>query len=439
MGLANILMLLKMPYSSKEANEFTSELIRYLTMVSMDESVNMTIESGIVYEVYDQDTYLQANRRFFESEFKLVDFDVKGLKDKIIKHGIKNSCASSQAPTGTISFIADVSGGIEPVFALKFTRNIEKGSDENGNRIHETVTILDSTFESIIDEISANEKEKKEIIEYMNNHEGSVQGCPNISKQWQEIFKTSNELSVDDHLNIMEAVCKNISLSVSKTINLPESATVEDVSNAYIKAKDIQAIGVTVYRDKSLDAVLNTIKKKNPAKYQGITDGKVYHFVINKISYYIAAGFEEGQLNQIFAGLNHNEEGEIFIPKSVVDIEIKRNSSGNYTFIDKNTKKEYKMESSHTNPETESMTRLISKSLRYGMPVEEITQQLEKTKGSLNSFTKVILRFLKRYIKTANTEESYEPEKCPKCGTVLKKMEGCIKCIAPDCGFSKCG
>ena len=111
---------------------------------------------------YDYETFIDANKRFFNKD-KFMDIDLVELKNNIKKYGIYNSCFTSVAPTGTISFLADCSGGIEPVFGLVFTRKIEKE-----NREYEKVYLVDPIFEKYIDEHYLNNK--KEIYEYISNN-----------------------------------------------------------------------------------------------------------------------------------------------------------------------------------------------------------------------------------------------------------------------------
>ena len=143
MGLHSAMMKLKIPYNSKEAINFTKDISCYMTLCGMDESTLMAQEIG-GYPAFDKEIFFNANKRFFSRE-KCRNIDIEQLKKNIEKHGIRNSSITSVAPTGTISFIADVSQGVEPVFALAYERKIEKGNKE-----YEVVYITDKVFEEYL-------------------------------------------------------------------------------------------------------------------------------------------------------------------------------------------------------------------------------------------------------------------------------------------------
>lgn len=232
MGIAHALYLLGIPYNSQEGYDFIQKLSRTLTLASMWESVAIAKETGKSYPAFDWNTFVKANQRFFDIDPLLLD--------AISTYGIANSCNTTIAPTGSISFIANRSGGIEPVFALAFARRIEKL-----NREYDTVYITDPIFERYLN-ASFTESEKINILEKVAKANGSCQEVYEIPEHIRKIFVVASDISPMEHLEFLACAAPNISTSISKTINLPSTSTVEEVSDVYREAYKKGIIGVTV-------------------------------------------------------------------------------------------------------------------------------------------------------------------------------------------------
>ena len=256
MGLAHLFYILNIPYDSEEARVLTEKINRFMTTISMRKSMELAKEKGKTYEYYDYNVFMDANARFFDKD-KFEGIDLVELKNNIKKYGVYNSCFTSIAPTGTISYIADCSGGIEPVFGLVFTRKIEKE-----NKSYEKVYMVDPIFEAYIQKkylLDSEEPSPEKIVEiydYISEHAGSCQGCSLLTKQEQAIFKVAGDISPDWHLKILAAVANNVSLSVSKTINLPKDTSEKELAEVFLKAHNMGVIGVTVYRDTCREGIL---------------------------------------------------------------------------------------------------------------------------------------------------------------------------------------
>jgi len=139
MGLAHLYYKLNIAYNSKEALELTEKIYKYITIKGMKKSVDLAKKEGS-YPAFDHDIFMKANERFFKED-SFLDINIIKLKKDIKKYGIRNSCITSIAPTGSISTIVNTSGGIEPIFALTYKRKIEK---ENGT--YDIMYITDSVF-----------------------------------------------------------------------------------------------------------------------------------------------------------------------------------------------------------------------------------------------------------------------------------------------------
>ncbi|MBI4040079.1 adenosylcobalamin-dependent ribonucleoside-diphosphate reductase [Candidatus Daviesbacteria bacterium] len=176
----------------------------------------------------------------------------------IYKNGkpLRNSTVTTIAPTGTISIIGDCSSGVEPDFALAYIHRAKTHGD-----IIRTLTIANQTFEDIA------KKEgfwSEELAQKVLEH-GSVDGLAEVPLEWQRVFVTAPQIAPTGHVKMQAAFQKSTDNGVSKTINLPSSATREDVKQAYLTAWEMGCLGITVYRDGSKGTqVLNvssTLKK----------------------------------------------------------------------------------------------------------------------------------------------------------------------------------
>lgn len=447
MGVAHMFMKMGIPFNSQKAYNFSKQLMTYITLKSMKTSCELAKVEG-KYSAFDFDTFYNANKRFWNSDAliggNIFEIDVASLIEDIRVYGTRNSCFTSIAPTGSISFIANTTGGIEPVYALTFARNIEKDKDAKNNIVYETVYVSDPVFDKWLDNNKQNTKQ--EILKYVANNKGSCRGCPLMAENEQLLFLTANDLTPTEHLDSMEPWAVATSLSISKTVNLPKNATEADISTTYIEAYKKNIIGVSVYRDgaRGEGVLVHTenvgasdgIKKYDAPKRPKKLTAEMHQFVINKQSHYVAIGLMGKDPYEIFASINHNEAGELIIPKTATNGCIIKNGRGDYEFKDSTTNISYHLTDSHSSAEAAALTRSISTSLRHGVDISIIVQQLEKTKGTLNSFSKAITRTLKHYIKDGTKVKG---DVCEKCGSELIRVEGCIRCSSPNCSFSKCG
>ncbi|OGD58412.1 ribonucleoside-diphosphate reductase, adenosylcobalamin-dependent [Candidatus Beckwithbacteria bacterium RIFCSPLOWO2_02_FULL_47_23] len=217
MGLADLLVLLKIPYASNEALKLSERLAKFIQNIARDESKSL------------------AQVRGSFPAFKGSLWDRQGFK------AMRNSTVNTVAPTGTISIIANCSSGIEPLFALTYVRkNI---LDVNNTELIE----VNQKFEKTAKE---NQFYSKELMRQVSVS-GGIDGLPGVPKDIKEIFKVSHEIGWDGHVKMQAAWQKYIDAAVSKTINLVSSATPDDIREAYLLAYETGCKGITVYRDGS--------------------------------------------------------------------------------------------------------------------------------------------------------------------------------------------
>lgn len=444
MGFAHMLYKLGIPFNSQEALELANELSYSLTMVSMHESCMIAKETGKTYPAYNEELFLKANGRFFNGAnipLGLGHLATAAL-EAVKQYGPANSCFTSIAPNGSIGFIADTTGGIEPVFALTYARKIEKL-----NKTYEIVYICDPVFEDYLD-YNYDQVEKEQILAKVAANKGSCQTCEEIPEEVRAVFVVASDLSSMEHLDSLAVVAKNTSLSVSKTINLPAEATVEDVAEVYIKAHEMGVIGVTVYRDGCRDGILvhnvdeekkECIVKTNAPKRPKKLPCHVYRVnIFNRHT-------NQPEKWIIFVGLLNDDPYEIIAGK-IQDVDfsasitegfmVKTHKDGKkvYQFVHNDKVLVEDVQSAYLNELREYVTRLMSLALRHGAGIEYLKAVLQKSSGTIVDFDKAIIRAISKYVKVQNSKE-----KCPTCNAELRYEEGCVKCSNPECSFSKCG
>lgn len=244
MGFAEGLYKLGIPYNSDRAVKLIEQLMHFIKKEGMKASQNLARTRGVF------------------PAFKGSIYEKKNIK-------LRNSTITTIAPTGTISMVANTSSGIEPVFALVSTRKtfFEDGSK---NEASKTLFFVDPVFsETAKKERFYNRNLLKKIIE---NH-GSIQNLKEIPEKFRKIFVTAHDISFDWHVKVQAAAQKYTDNAVSKTINFPKDATVDDVRRAYIMAYELGCKGITVYRDGS---------KQNQILYAGKIKDKDFNLQKSK-------------------------------------------------------------------------------------------------------------------------------------------------------------
>jgi len=216
MGWADMLYKLRVAYNSEQAFALAEKVMRFIYSVSHDESEKLAQEKG-VFENWKGSTY-----------------EKKGIKQR-------NVALTTIAPTGTISMVADCSSGIEPIYALSYIKNVV---DEAG------LTYVNPLFEKALEESVENELKRQEILEQVAQT-GTCQHVKDVPENIKQVFVTAHDIAWDEHVSMQAAFQKYADNAVSKTINFPNSATIEEISQAYLLAWKLGCKGVTIYRDGS--------------------------------------------------------------------------------------------------------------------------------------------------------------------------------------------
>ena len=238
MGLADLLFELGIRYNSKKGFEFMGKLAEHLTYYAYEESIKLAQERGS-FPLFNLSDYKEGKMPidlYYHRELWTLDWDK--LVSDIVEKGLRNAMVTTMAPTGSISMIADTSNGIEPVFALVYEKKVTAGS----------FFYIDKVLEKKL-------KEKgiysEEIIKKISENYGSVQGLDEIPDDIKNVFVTAYDIHWLDHLVAQAVIQRATTDSISKTINMPNDASVEDVKQAFLIAHALGCKGVTIYRDGS--------------------------------------------------------------------------------------------------------------------------------------------------------------------------------------------
>ncbi|GAB6101059.1 hypothetical protein JCM16138_02820 [Thermococcus atlanticus] len=261
MGLADALFKLGIAYNSREGYDFMRKATEYLTFYAYKYSVEAAKKRG-PFPLYEKSRYKDGElpvEGFYHREIWNLPWDK--LAEEIKKYGVRNGMVTTCPPTGSVSMIADTSSGIEPIFALVYKKSVTVGE----------FYYVDPVFES---ELKKRGLWNDEILRKISDNYGSVQGLEEIPEDMQRIFVTSMDIHWLDHILAQANIQLWLTDSASKTINMPNDATVEDVKAAYLLAYKLGCKGVTVYRDGSLSVQVYSVEgekkqrvKAKPSEY----------------------------------------------------------------------------------------------------------------------------------------------------------------------------
>lgn len=210
MGFADMLIYLGIPYNSKKAVKIAQDLMSFIHKESIKASIKLAKERG-VFPNFKNSIYAKQNVE------------------------LRNATVNTIAPTGTISIIAGCSSGIEPIFAVSYVRNVLSGAKffEVNPYFEEATRGKNIYNDDMLSKIAGN---------------GSLRNIKGIPQNLRKIFITAFDVAPKDHLYIQSAFQKYTDNSVSKTINLPNEASVEDIKRIYLSAHTLKLKGITVYR-----------------------------------------------------------------------------------------------------------------------------------------------------------------------------------------------
>jgi ribonucleoside-diphosphate reductase alpha chain len=426
-AIGDTLAALGLCYGSKASVNMVGEIYKALALGAYQSSVMMAGERG-PFPIF---SHKKEEGHEFLNRIWSAD---PSLYNMYLKNGRRNIALTTTAPTGSVSTMTQTTSGIEPVFMTHYKRRKKINPNDKGSRI------------DFIDQMG------DKWQEYTVYHHGvenwmSISGEDDISKS-PYYGATANEIDWGAAVDLQAAAQRWVCHAISKTTNLPNSATKEDVHNVYWRGWKSGCKGITVYRDGCRSGVLvaaDAPSKKTPdgrpdeiqpshaPKRPNELPCEIHHVTVKGVKWVILVGLMAGRPYEMFAGSAENltlpsklKSGLIHKVKHGVYSLHVPDADGSDPLVIKNIV--------HTfdNPESAWATRMISMSLRHGIDVPFIVEQLSKD-GNITDINKVLSRVLKKYIADGAASNI----KCRDCGSSnVAYAEGCLTC--KDCGSSKC-
>lgn len=411
MGLADMLIKLRVKYGSTTSRSILELIGHELIMTALETSSILAANCG-PYPKFNRDYVIRTP--FFKNldSGDMNDLRFQSLHDDICKYGLRNSQLLTCAPTGSIATMLGVSTGCEPIFATSYTRKTE--SLVNEEKYYKVYTPI---IKKLIDEGFSEETLPEYVV-------------------------TSEQIPYRERIKVQATLQKFIDASISSTINLPESATIDDVETIYRLAWEEGLKGVTVYRS---GCKRGAVLSKNPVikeclKRPESVEAKLIRFKNGSENWIAFVGLIDGRPYEIFTGINNIEDFPI--PTSVTEgeiIKVKDALGKRYDF-------QYTDKYGYTNrlgglsrifnQEYWNYAKLISALLRGGIELDKVVKIIDGMhfeSDTLNTWKNGV----KRAIKTFIVDGVASHEVCPDCGEHLIYEGGCTIC--KNCGFSKCG
>ena len=432
-ALADAVAALGIKIDTDEALAVVDELMKTKMTAEFDCSIDMAITRG-QFEVFNRN--IEDTSEFVQ----MMAEEFPETYERMMEHGRRNISISTVAPTGSLSMLAQVSSGIEPVFLLSYVRRRKVNTNDENTKI-DFIDDLGDAFEEFT-------VYHKKFETWMN-----TTGKTEIADS-PYAGATAPEIDWKKRVELQALVQKYTTHSISSTINLAADVTVDLVGDIYVDSWQKGLKGITVYRDGSRSGILvatddktkedkitttETLVAKRPDKIEA----EIVRFHNESEKWLAVIGLVEGRPYEIFTG---QMKDAFNLPQWVEKgwVIKGRNDDGSsrydFQYIDNEG---YKITieglSRSFNKEFWNYAKLISGVLRHGMPIPyvvDLIQNLNLYDDHINTWKNGVARALKRFVPEGT--EAVD-KKCPSCndpeGLIFE--EGCLKC--KSCGYSKCG
>jgi len=391
MGWADMLILLGIPYNSSEAISLGEKIMKFINDEGHAASRELAVERGPF------------------PNFQGSIFDKPGAAP------IRNATVTTIAPTGTISIIANASSGVEPLFAVSFVRQV---LDNN------ILVDVNPQFERIAREQGFY---SEELMKSIADH-GTIHDMDEIPEEVRRVFVTAHDITPEVHIDMQAAFQRHTDNAVSKTVNFPNNATVEEVEKVFMLAYKLDCKGVTIYRDGSRDMqVLSTGKKETEATPP--PDDKKGIKIIKRDRPKALKGWTyqmQTGCGPLYVTVNEDKAG-------LFELFTTMGKAGGCAAS-----------------QCEAIGRMVSLAWRSGVQARQVVKQLlgischaqsgfgdNKVLSCADAVAKAIQMHMKLSGAEINIEEKpFERGACPECGGVVEHEGGCMVCRV--CGYSEC-
>ena len=395
MGFVDLLVQRGIPYDSEKARQLFSKTCRNLTLKSYLASSELVKEGKIPIPLAMKDSF---------TEEAILTW-IRDNYAREIKSTVGNVYVTCIAPTGSISISADCSYSFEPLFSLAWYKQLSDGNK------------MEMVYEPIVEVLDKYNLSVEDLVKVG----GMLSKIEEIPQEVKDIFKTAHEINPIDRVKMQVAGQKWITMSISSTVNLPNSATIDDIDLVYKTAWRMGLKGITIYRDgcrEDQPVQLGTRKRKSGIRKLDrpqIREGKTVEIETPKGKLYIIGNVVDDQLMEIFLCMGRQGSWE--------------------------------------NSLLNAVGRLISKSLQYQIPLEELVDTLEGcggdplwlklgdrsylTNGVVGAISTVIDEIFREGHKENKSIKS--AQRCPQCGKeALVMIGGCRGGTCLECGYSAC-
>jgi ribonucleoside-diphosphate reductase alpha chain len=386
MGWADLLFQLGVPYDSGEALALADKVMSFVQSEAWAASKILAGERG-AFPAYAQSVFAAREQGPF-----------------------RNATTTTIAPTGTLSILAGCSSGIEPLFALCFSRNVMDG---------ERLVEVNACFEQAAKDAGCHSKQLMDAVAA----KGGIASLDYLPEHLRRIFVTAMDIDPERHLRQQAVFQQHTDNAVSKTVNLPNSASVDDIRRIYRMAYEMGCKGVTVYRDGCKSSQVLYAGGSGPASVEKERTVRGRPDLVYGFTQKVRTG-----------------HGIMYVTINEVD----GNPFEAFVAIGKSGRS--------TTAKAEAVGRLVSLALRSGIAVEEIVRQIKGIGGEAQVFQPgkqgqvqsipdgVAWVLENRYLQSKRPlhgENGLGAQHCPDCDEIMIFQEGCFHC--PACAYTRCG
>lgn len=446
-GLGSALMMMGIPYNSKEAYEFTKQVCELKENYAWQTSALLAKEKG-TFDAYDSEKF--QNTDYFKSD-RLWEKTKKLIKT----YGVRNSKTTTAPPLGNSSVICDnVSNGIEPVFLLEYERKVickwpDGLTTENVKQLLKHHKKADFEYwrgeyndiEYYYEPHNRGLCEINIVRDY--GYQWLLDNFPN--KDHTKYLTTTKDLSIQDHISIQQVVQYYCNQSVSKTCNVPKDYSFNDFKKLYVDAWSNGLVGFTAYRDGCMESVISNLEKAVEDKKIIKKDIKLPEVFINGptriikregIKFYIHFSYlpEDTEMKFPICLWLYSNSREFGQTKTCNRASRKLAHLALQKGIDSNLIAQC-VEKARKDYSYNRLGRMISLCLRHNIKREDILVALVGIEGD---YISSLLTAVRKFIALTLKDGTHIKLKCASCGSTNTIIEsGCTKCV--DCGSQACG